>query len=177
MARRFTQTDQVDGAFKMIEQEHSLIHRGRLFTFSQVNAALGNNAHIYSELRVPADYEIHLKDVTIWMVDAPWVIKLTEAPTLTPGSAQVTVVNRKRSSSETPHMTVFSDPSGISGGTDLFDVLSGGGSGVGQTQSSGSAIQRLEWELKPSTTYLFDIQNTSGGAAAVSMLASFYEES
>ncbi len=177
MPPRFTQIDATDGAYKVIDHEHALIHKGILFSLCQSNPAIANNGEILYQFKTPADgtVDIHLKDLKVWLVDNPWEIELIEAPTVTDGTSQLTPINRNRKSSNTSQLTVYSDPTNISGGTVLGSCLAGGGSGIGQADSGGVDGFTLEYELMPSTDYVLRVKNTSGTVNPGSVQVFWYE--
>ena len=85
-----------------------------------------------------------------------------EAPTVTDGTVAITPVNINRSFSTTPTMTLYSNPTGISGGTVLTDaaIPSGG------NKTGGGASNTVFWTMKPNTKYTVQVQNLGNSDTA-----------
>jgi hypothetical protein len=78
-----------------------------------------------------------------------------EAPTVTDGTTAITPRSINRDTSTATTLTLYSDPTSISGGTSLVDVVipSGG------NKTGGGASNHVYWTLKPSTDYVASVQN------------------
>jgi len=81
--------------------------------------------------------------------------KAIEAPTLTDGTTAITPVHIHRNETAATSMTLYSNPTSISGGTTLVDaIIPSGGNKTG-----GAAGSTVFWTLKPNTDYIASIQN------------------
>lgn len=78
-----------------------------------------------------------------------------EAPTVTDGTTAITPQRINRDTSGTTTLTLYSNPTSISGGTTLVDaVIPSGGNKTG-----GGASESVYWTMKPSTDYVASVQN------------------
>lgn len=78
-----------------------------------------------------------------------------EAPTVTDGTTAITPQRINRDTSTATTMTIYSDPTSISGGTTLVDVIipSGG------NKTGGGVSNNVYWTLKPNTDYVASVEN------------------
>jgi hypothetical protein len=81
--------------------------------------------------------------------------KALEAPTVTDGTTAITPQRINRDTNIATTLTLYSNPSSISGGTTLVDVvLPSGGNKTG-----GGATDSVFWTMKPNTDYVASIEN------------------
>lgn len=170
------QLDPHTGAIITGTYEGKRAHQGYYFQSGNISFALANGASLFVEAITPsATTQIHVKNVEIYAAQLS-IYKVYEGPTLTPGSTAVPAINFNRQSSVTSQMTIRSDPSGVLGGTMLIAGLPVGTSLPGGRGTSGSLATGVDWFLKPSTTYVIEVNNISGVAIEAFILASWYEE-
>jgi hypothetical protein len=151
--------------------EHGRIHAGEMFTAGVNNAALGAAGFLYIQLNVAAGFEVHAKAVEFYNSLAA-TFDLLEAPTVTDGVTALVPFNRDRTSTKAPNSLLFSNPTSITP-TTILEALNFTGSLL---NNIGPQNNDLEWILKPSTKYIFRLQNNGGGAATAFMKIHFYEE-
>lgn len=162
------------GMLPTIDDLHSRIHNGDVFSISRQVSSLADSASSLLQITTPADYGIHLKEAMIWVSDSPCLYEIVESPTLTDGTSEVSSHNRNRQSSLTALTKVYHDPTGISGGTVIESVNFGTGAGPAAV-FSGDFILRLEWLLKQEKNYLIRLTNNSGSSIDVSFNIDWYE--
>ena len=167
--------DDETGAIRVIENEHALSHLGLLYSAHQSSVALANDGFLYFEIKPPENVEVHLKAASVWVLDEHWIYKLVEAPTFTTGSTALSILNRNRGSALSARTSIKTNPTAISGGTTLDQILLGGGSGVGATSSAGLLSLSNEWELKDNATTILSLQNKTGAASKAWIEILFYE--
>ena len=154
---------------RTIHEEHALIHDGKLFDFTDIQASLAFGASYSYAFQCPAGAYPHLA-VRV-DCDKLFTVSLTEGATVSGGSAG-TAYNRNRPSAITNNMTITKGVT-PSGGTVIWTRKTIAG-------KIGDIInQELEWILKPLTSttyYVLTITNNDGAASAnVSTDVSFYE--
>lgn len=109
------------------------------------------------------------------LADGLCIFTAVEAPTLTTGNTAFTPVNLSRVGTPPASTSILkTNPTSISGGTTLRSYYVSGG--TGGTARGGSDDKDIEIVLKPSTTYLFRLQNVSGQNRAMSLWLFWYEE-
>jgi len=92
--------------------------------------------------------------------------KFIEDPTVTDGTAAVSLTNMNRESSEMCSVSAYSDPSGVSGGTQLDEIYAGGT--IGQKVISGEQItEQNPWRLAANTDYIVSFTNDGTGDGEV----------
>ncbi len=85
-----------------------------------------------------------------------------ESPTVTDGTTAITPQQVNRSASTATTLTLYSDPTSISGGTSLVDVaIPSGGNKTG-----GGADDNVFWTLKPDTDYVASVENLGNSTTA-----------
>lgn len=159
-----------EGAWLTFDLGHERIHLGQVFHAGTINTALGNGATALLTVKA-GTAQPHM----FWSlgVGGNSTFRLIEGGTVA-GSAAVTAYNRNRGASGTPLATIVSGGT-LTGGTALTYTYIPGGSG-GQRQGSGSRADS-EWIGEVSRNYTFEVVNSSGGAAGVSITVDWYEMS
>ena len=85
-----------------------------------------------------------------------------EAPTVTDGTTGITPQRINRDTAQTTTLTLYSDPTSISGGTSLVDaVIPSGGNKTG-----GGVGSNVYWTLKPETDYVVSVANLGNATTA-----------
>lgn len=169
--------DRFTGHAIQMNDDHANVHLGIAYS-AWSYGSIANDGYVQLELTTPSasDAFVHLKKIELWAEELPWIFEILEAPTVTTGVTEFTPQNRLRSSDRAAMTTVKTNPTNVSGGTEVEGYMFGGGSGVGSTSSGSNRDTALEIVLKPDTTYVIRAQNTSGGAANASLWIYFYEE-
>jgi hypothetical protein len=116
--------DPESGGMPSPSLEHAAIHDGFGFWLQQEVASPDFDiaAPILFDILTPAAPHIHLKTIEVYHTATSALLEIIEAPDITPGTTPVPIINLNRQSSQASGVSVFSDPSGISGGTLLLSA-------------------------------------------------------
>ena len=114
--------DSESGGMPSITIEHAAIHDGRGFWLWQEDTDFDVAGPILFDILTPALPHFHLKTVEVYHSATSALLEIIEAPAITPGTTPVPIYNLNRNSSKLSGASIFSDPSGISGGTTLFSA-------------------------------------------------------
>jgi hypothetical protein len=114
--------DAESGGMPAISLEHAAIHDGFGFWLWQEDTDFDIAGPLLFNIITPAIPHVHLKTVEVYHSATSALLEIIEAPTITDGSAAVPIYNLNRNSDEASGVTVYSDPSGISGGTTLLSA-------------------------------------------------------
>lgn len=169
------QTEEKTGAQTVINSDHRMTHMKGMFTAIALDAALADNGFLRMGITVPADLEIHLKNVNLWGVGVPFQMKFYRFPTFTHATA-ITPINHYIKASGVPAslITCSKNPTGISSSGNDMILLFGGGTGVGGTSSGGVYSPTAEFILNEGD-FIIEIQNLTGGVAETQMILTWYE--
>jgi hypothetical protein len=161
-----------------MSNEHAQIHSSNAWEFSLLEENVAQNGTLLVQIDV-GDVEVHLKEMSIWGDAARAKFEFIEAPTLTTGTTGIDTpnMNRAHGAAAPVGVTMFSDPTGISGGTTLLSRFFGGGAGIGQTAFPGAEENDREWVLNENTTYLLRVTNLEANPRNFSADGFFYIES
>jgi len=141
----------------------------------------GNAYHGYAKYTIDAEATSYLQIKTgsssvCFMVDSvvtdgdKMTLKMYENPTVIDGTTAVPLINRNRTSSNASSVNAYSDPSGVSGGTQIDEFYVGGT--VGQKIVGGDVLTAQKpLHLKPNADYVISI--TNDGAASNTILLRF----
>lgn len=159
-----------EGAFIQLDLGHERVHLGQVFHAGTTNSALGNGATALLTLTA-GTRSPHV----MWNVAAGGnsTFRIVEAGTIT-GGATITAYNRNRSSTATPLASV------VAGGTLAGGVVLDGeyiAGGAGGLKPGGGSRADVEWIGDESKGYTFEIVNSSGGNAGISITLDWYEVS
>lgn len=125
------------------------------------NNALANATSLYMELITPAAGIFRISNVIASLSEVPGILTLVEEPTITDGTTAIATIHRNRNLAQVPTLILYSDPTAISGGTQIARQIIGGSGAQGVTI-------KMEPDyiiLKNSTKYLIALLNSSGGEA------------
>lgn len=114
--------DEESAAVPILTLEHAAIHDGKGFWLWQEDLDFDIAGPLLFDILTPATPHIHLKTVEVYHSATSALLEIIEAPTITPGTTPVPIYNLDRNSAEASGVAVFSDPSGISGGTTLLSA-------------------------------------------------------
>lgn len=161
-------------AQRVIMYTHSQIHEGCAYEIPGVNGEdIADDATLLIQFKTPATDKVHLKNLSAWTDGGLAQLEILENPTFTTGTTGLTPINKERNSGFASGVIAFNDPTGISGGVVIKDILFGGGSGG---NANGGAINvDIEDVLKIDTTYIIQLTNLSGGTADMNLLPFWYE--
>jgi len=102
-------------------------------------------------------------------------LKFFENPTITDGTTEISLINRNRASTTTIDTKAYSDPSGISGGTQLDEYYLGGT--YGQKIVGGEKLgTQLPLKLDVNTDYIVSITNDGASDSDVLFRFSLVKE-
>jgi hypothetical protein len=135
------------------------------------NDALANATSLYMELITPASGLFRIANIIGAMSEVPGILTLVEAPTITDGTTVISAIHRNRHFTQAPTLVRYSDPTAISGGTQVARQLIGGAGAQGVTIN----MEPDYIILKNSTKYLITLLNSSGGAAYAQITLSWVE--
>jgi len=142
MARNDIQGDPLD-----LSRNERSFHISQYFTVAQ-------SATAYFQI-VTGAREALLFDWNLVAATQSCRFKALEAPTVTDGTTAITPQRINRDTSTATTLTLYSDPTSISGGTTLVDaVIPSGGNKTG-----GGVSNHVFWTLKPSTDYVVSVEN------------------
>jgi hypothetical protein len=173
--------EDITGGVRAITTDHASIHLGWGYSIYASFANVANGNIRYIALTTPNVDEterpyVHLKFYDTWISNASGICELLENPSAVTKSGDLTVMNRDRIKADEASSVVAITASDITGGT-VLELLRFGGGGTGpQGRSGGDRSIDIEWVLKPNTTYVFRITNTSGSEADIGFWAFWYEE-
>lgn len=126
------------------------------------------------QLTIPAGVVVHFKNVETFTDGTKKTIKLIENPTFTTGDVDVPAYNRKRDNAiVASEVSIYSNPTSISGGTTLREFTLGSGSAqIG----AGGVPSDKEWLLYGAGTWIIQLTNNDATAAIMFIDADYYEE-
>lgn len=170
----------LEGADSVVmDYSHYMVHDGQMYNASYVNLTVTASS-FYEVLMVTGAKEPHINiGVDFGAAGRAWLygdVTYTSDTTTSYGTA-LTIMNMKRSSTNTPDMTMYiagSTPSWTAS-TLLYDESFGAATNK-SNPVGGGVRQGTEWVLKPNTKYLLRLTNISAATASASFQAQFYEE-
>ena len=162
--------DSPDAMMNTIDTDHEHIHQGDMYQLC-THYTVNPTSSLYIQVNSGATYAMHIKRMirNTSILDVGYT--LWEAPTFTTGNAALTPFNLNRNSTNVSAATIYSNPTGVSGGTKLIDAYIPGTSFYRGLEDSPPT----EIIYKPSTTYIGEIHNFGGNPALVYLTFSWYE--
>lgn len=147
---------------------HNRVHEGKAWSCSHYNASLANGEFVRILVKADADEEFHVGAFTPGC-SGKAIYRIYEAPTVTDEGTVLTLLNKKRGSSNVAPGSAWHSPTVSGGSGTLLEA--------GATALLGEAVSReIEWNIADDTYYTFEIENVSGSAQAASVTVVFYEE-
>ena len=158
-----------DRPFPTIDVNHLRLHEGRAYYTYYMNTSLAGNASLDIAIAFPAGITPHA--VFNFQSGGESRFYIYEEPTTSGGTA-LTIHRRNRSLSTTSTGVAIHSPTVSALGTEIYaEFISSGQGGNGV----GGAGYTYEYVLKPLTTYLFRLTNTSSQAHVAELLIEWYE--
>lgn len=150
------------------------LYAGQMYIASHLYS-VASGATVYVESITNAKL-VHLLSRTL-TVDSggPVALSLYEAPTVTNGTSQFTIMNCDRRSAKTPTFVLYYNPTAVSGGTLLFTDYIATGGGAKGTGSTTAGINEVVF--KPNTKYVLALTNSGSQTSAVQVNYLWYESS
>ncbi len=170
-------------SISVIDSFHNEVHRGDVFSAYKVNSAIAASSWIDISFITPATTVIHLKEFGINFSGGICEVVVLESPTtMTMSTAFLSAINRKRSSTHTSAMTIYTNstyPIGSTATSTQATIIKNifvGSTGTNSNKSGvGVTPPLLEFVLKPATTYLIRVIDKSAGGFG-SLAAYWYEQ-
>jgi len=158
---------------------HGHIHEGKCFQVYKKVTDLADDAKTYIEIKTPLELPPHFKGMKIRVSEGPVILRIIEDPVLTTGETRIIPKNRNRSliggSIIASESIIKADPTEVSGGTEL-DSWEFGVSGAAFYTPDSEINDDNEWVFgNGGRTYLFELQNKSGGPITAAMKMIWYE--
>jgi len=97
------------------------LDRGDIFV-GQSALTLASTATVSLQMKTGSDTDVYLIGLDIVTTAIRITEKIIEAPTITDGTSELTMLNMNRQSTDTPGFTVYTNPTSISGGTVIDQV-------------------------------------------------------
>ncbi len=138
----------IEGDFIDISRSGNAFHASAYFTV--LNA--GTN---YFQIKTSATEDVVVLDWAFVTNTQPMRFTALEAPTVTNGTTPVASLNLNRLSTHTSSVTLYSDPTSVSAGTTLVDLVTP----AGANKIGGSLLATNVWTLKKDTSYVVKIEN------------------
>lgn len=164
--------DPITSSLIFVDAEHSRIHAGRMFSLSgQMTLGAGVTAYLHG---LTDSLNVHFRAASLVSTGAPISIALLENATVSNNGTPMIALNRKRSSTNTSALQVFSGPTVTNPGTALeYGLLPV----IGQNNTGGIASMfASEWVLDlHNTSYLVRMTNNDNAEVTVNYNFLWYE--
>ncbi|MBW2672584.1 MAG: hypothetical protein JRD89_04095 [Deltaproteobacteria bacterium] len=134
-----------------------------------VKYTIDAEATAYLQIKTDSDAVCFIVDSVVTDGDK-MTLKMYENPTITDGSSAIALINRNRASSNTSSVSAYSDPAGVSGGTQIDEFYVGGSVGF---KAVGGDILSGQKPLVLKTNEDYVISITNDGAASSTILLRF----
>lgn len=173
----FGDIDILTSSLTTIDVGHRKVHRGDSFiVFVYFSLAAGATSLFH--LKTNNVKLIHAKP-PIFQTDGPKIyFEFIENPTLTQGTIPISIFNRNRNSATTSQLQIFSNPTGVSGGTIVDITYLGGGSGgqgVNASATGSNYSSDEELILKTNTNYIGKVVNNFTETSTILVKFIWYE--
>jgi hypothetical protein len=169
--KRSNLLDPPTGHYIAIDEVHSNIHRGIVFTTGNSIVDLATDASLDLLLITPPGIPIHVPAAST--VGGEAEAFLYENVTTSADGASLACLNRTRPSALETAVTCWGGPTVTGFGTTIYQGFIQGGS---EKVSVGGQLDTFaEYILKPSTKYLFRVTNLAVAAKVASIAVHFYD--
>lgn len=157
--------DLVNLALVAMDEIHNNIHRGIMYSTSNVANDVANNNS--EEILIATSGIAHAR-VTL-SVSAQCSVAFYEDAVVSASGTRLAAINRNRASSDvSTKVASFRAPTIVSDGTPLY-------SGLAMHAPGAHPSLFEEWILASNTSYLLRVTNTSGGTADLAIELDYYE--
>ena len=102
-------------------QPEIAVDRGDIYK-GIANITLGAVATVNLQMKTGSDSDVYLLGLDILTTATRVTEKILEAPTITDGTTELTMININRQSTDMPGFTIYTDPTNVSAGT-LIDQI------------------------------------------------------
>lgn len=150
------------------------------FVFSGVSFSVSYRVTIsalstsYIQISTNSEKLLHITDILVGTENEALGIELLKEPTFDTGTTPIPIINLDDRTSKTADTSIYSDPTNVSGGIQLFEsYVPQGGAAKGGSVVGG--INRLERILDYNTDYIFAITNEGNSATDAMVNMTFYE--
>jgi len=143
--------------------------QGLLYSVS-FEGSIGSGQSSYSQVKTGA-LKTTVTHFGLVSVSENMRFTVLEAPTITNGTTQVAAINVNRNSANTALTTFYTDPTSISGGTQILVV----GFPSGSNKVGGIVDNEFVWTCLPNTSYVVKIDNLGNSTSSVFFNMGFYE--
>jgi hypothetical protein len=162
--------DTTHDAVVTLDEIHSSIHKGRMFSSGYHSMSVADNADIEILVQVGATAAHALLSVA---VGGDAEAELYEGTTFSGAGTAATPVNKNRFSATAATTTVTHTPTLTLDGTLLASGYIPGGTKAQSGGGTGSSF--AEWVLQTSTDYLIRLINRAGSTQPLGIVIDFYE--
>ena len=131
------------------------LDRGDIY-IGQASITLAATATASLQMKTGADTDVYLIGLDTVTTATRITEKIIEAPTITDGTTELTMINMNRQSDQTPGFTVYTDPTSISGGT-VIDQVEKYEAKKSPQSAVGGAFLRIKF--KRSEDYVLSLVN------------------
>lgn len=162
-------------ALACIDTAHKRIHDGTFFSAEVQDVSLADNNFLDMLIVVPENTYPHVHfTATFTAQTRTYLYEATQSVPASPEDERP-AYNRNRNRLDNAATKFYANPVISSPlGTLLYDVEQPGGSRF--RAFGGTAETFMEWVLRPNTSYLARLENTSGAAESASLQVDFYED-
>lgn len=164
--------DGIIGAFRIMQDNHQLVHRGKLFSSLISAANLDAGEQKIVSFKTPSDKFVHFKDIYLNAFGATVRLRLLKDSTVTDEGTNPYTINNLNDNSTLSAGSEIKDNPSYSGGTVWLETIVGGNT-TNQSATGGmlSQVAGAEMVTKPNTVYIFELENidTSNTAVYVSV--------
>lgn len=160
-----TGVDEYTGCQGVISEPHMLIHRGKVFHWTQKVVGIAIGAQAQFLLKTAVGNYPHIHRFRLNAGDGSVDVNMYEdTVTSADGTLLTNVFNLNRNSIITPDMELYSGPTATDDGTLIHNLwLPPSGTQGAHATGVSNAEAGEEWILKPGSNYMFELDNTSGG--------------
>ncbi len=164
--------DGIANSIRVMLTTHANVHAGDLYSAHHEEVGVAQNGTLLMQFDTGAKYT-HFKRFEVYTDKEDARFEILEDPNLTDGTSEIRRVNRNRTSSNVSTITIYSDPTSITGGFKLEDIRFGSGD---KKAGSDSRSNDLELILALNTTYLIRLTNLGSQAAILYTKLFWYEK-
>lgn len=159
------------GSLQTIDAIHAAVHRGRLFTHSNIHLNVAVDSFVDHLFHVSSAAEPHFRLGGVSVEGAPFYVQFFEDAQVSSLGAESQLRNNNRRFPDTNGMSIHEAAVVTSTGAELFAQLI-----PGTSQGGGEGdFANQEWVLRGGLNYLLRITNKSVQAQDMSLTQTWYE--